>query len=176
MSIISLFRIDQTVLDGHTRSFNPAFSLAQKILRDGLGMELVEARAKGTGFGVSTAAKKGGKKGKDSESENEDGTVKAKKFFPSKTYVLRSNLDPRIVAQAANVVEGETFEEDDATPPEATSAKNKAWAQDDGVLLNWKKSDQLQHLGILQVILSLILVSGRALADSLFHFLSSVVS
>lgn len=154
-----------TVLEGNTRSFNAALAEAQEILRDGLGMELVEARTKGTGFGVSTIRTKSKKKTNADEEESDDAAPTKAKFVPSKTYVLRSTLDPKMIAAAADVV-GSVMWEEAETPPEATSAKNKTWAMDDGVLINWKKSDQLQHLGILQVILSLILVSGRALADS----------
>ena len=153
-------------MEGNTRSFNGVLAEAQEILRDGLGMELVEARTKGTGFGVSTIRTKSKKKTKAGEEEESDDAPPTKaKFVPSKTYVLRSTLDPKMIAAAADVV-GSVMWEEAETPPEATSAKNKTWAMDDGVLINWKKSDQLQHLGILQVILSLILVSGRALADS----------
>lgn len=123
-----------------------------------LGMELVELRAKDTGFGVEHKKKAGNAKKKtkkkqrrdsddsdSDESSSEDESANQWTFQPGKQYILRSAFDQKTIAKAANVAEW---------PDEPQAA-----------LINVKGGDQLAHTGILYIILSLILVSGRELPD-----------
>lgn len=132
--------------------------MAQAHARTSLGMELVELRAKDTGFGVESSKKKKKKQNKkkqpresddsedsdDSEQNNQDSVIKWE-FVPGKQYILRSTFDKKVIAKAANVEE---------------------WPDDSHTaVVDVKGSDQLSHIGILYIILALILVSGREIPD-----------
>lgn len=136
-------------------------TLAQTRALQSLGMELVELRAKDTGFGVEhekkAADQKKKKKSKrqrrdsdesDSEQESENQEAPEWSYVPGKQYILRSAFDQDTIARAANPEEW---------PEESNSA-----------VINVRHGDQLSHIGILYIILSLILVSGRELPDGKF--------
>jgi hypothetical protein len=95
----------------------------------------------------------------------------------SKTYILRSTLDPVLIDRAAQT-EGDILEEeagDQATlfPSQVYSGDEGDESDDDaerppkyyGSLISWSKADQIGSVGILYVILALVLVSGRAISD-----------
>jgi len=95
----------------------------------------------------------------------------------SKTYILRSSLDPILIERAAQTEEDILEEEsrahaisypslnqadDDSDDSEAEAERPPKYY---GSLISWTKSDQLGSIGILYVILALILVNGRAISD-----------
>ena len=87
----------------------------------------------------------------------------------TKTYILRSKLDPRLIQMAA------TPDDDILRIEQADLRGDEQHAVDDdeaeiseptGAIIAWERGDQLQSVGLLYVILSLILVHGRTIADS----------
>lgn len=80
----------------------------------------------------------------------------------SKSYILRSTLDPIILDYAA-LTDQEVYEQEIEDLPEGA---DDAALVTYGSIISWSDSDQLGSLGILYVILALILVSGRVIADS----------
>jgi melanoma-associated antigen len=84
----------------------------------------------------------------------------------SKTYILRSILDPIIIEYAA--LTDETIlelESNEAPEDEDESSQLRNF----GSIISWSGSDQLGSIGILYVILALILVNGRSMAESECH-------
>ncbi|KAF8183694.1 MAGE family-domain-containing protein [Pholiota molesta] len=160
--------INKKVL-GNTRAFNTVFEMAQAKLRDTFGMELVELPSRA---GLD-------KDGDDEPNETQIATTIKKKAnaLGSKTYILRSTLDPVLIDRAAQT-EGDILEEeagDQATlfPSQVYSGDEGDESDDDaerppkyyGSLISWSKADQIGSVGILYVILALVLVSGRAISD-----------
>lgn len=95
----------------------------------------------------------------------------------SKTYIVRSTLDPILIEHAAQTEE-EILEEENADQaillPSQSQSDDEGDASDDdgerpakyyGSLISWSKADQIGSLGILYVILSLVLASGRVMSD-----------
>lgn len=81
----------------------------------------------------------------------------------SKSYILRSILDPTILDYAA-LTDQELYEREiEDLPDGADDAALVTY----GSIISWSDSDQLGSLGILYVVLALILVSGRVIADSM---------
>jgi len=80
----------------------------------------------------------------------------------SKSYILRSMLDPIILDYAA-LTDQEIYEQEIEDLPEGA---DDAALVTYGSIISWSDSDQLGSLGILYVVLALILVSGRIIADS----------
>lgn len=84
----------------------------------------------------------------------------------SKTYILRSTLDPILVEHAA--LTNETLLELEF----GENTANEADDDDDemlktyGSIISWSAADQLSLLGILYVVLALILIHGRQMPDS----------
>ena len=89
----------------------------------------------------------------------------------SKTYILRNILDSELVKLATTpdnaLLTAEIAEVQDAT----------ARSRINGTLLSWKSQEEIHLLGILQLILSLILVSGRSMTDGRYHlhFISCIL-
>lgn len=98
----------------------------------------------------------------------------------SKTYILRSSLDPILIEHAAQT-EAKIFEEEtgDQSVFFPSLFNDEAdYLEDDeeedgervpkyyGSLISWTKGDQLGAVGVLYVILALVLVNGRIMADS----------
>lgn len=153
-----------TVFEDGTRQFAEVLDLAQQYAKSSLGMELIEIRAKDTGFGVHHAKKpkraKSSKKKKkkkraansdESEDSDEESDEESEAEDPDhafrggKQYILRSGFSEDVMKAACN------FED---------------WKEEeDSAMFDLKNGDQLAHLGILQVILALILVNGRSLQD-----------
>lgn len=147
-------------MGANTRQFKEAVSLAHSHALASLGMELVELRDKGTGYGVdhnkssgpqSKGKKKKKRRNSDSDSSSEEEQQQQGKggdkweYIPGKQYILRSVFDPKVIAKAADV---------DSWPEERDTA-----------LVNVAGSEQLHHTGLLYVILALVLVSGRSIGD-----------
>ena len=98
----------------------------------------------------------------------------------SKTYILRSSLDPILIEHAAQTEEG-IFEEESGDQsvlfPSLFNADEADYFEDDdeddservpkyyGSLISWTKGDQLGAVGVLYVILALVLVNGRIMTD-----------
>ncbi|KAF9552820.1 MAGE-domain-containing protein [Agrocybe pediades] len=162
--------INKKALGTSSRAFNHILELAQQKLRNTFGMELVEL--------PSRAALENGA---DEEGSKETATGMKKKASAvgSKTYILRSCLDPALVERAALADEDTLAEEqgDLATHYPAVDFEDEDLVIDDspeaeripqnyGTLLSWTRGDQLGSLGILYTILALILVHGRAAPDA----------
>ena len=85
-----------------------------------------------------------------------------------KTYILRSTLDPQLIKLAAVPDEDllRLEEEEFAVNPERNAEDEYPVPEPTGALIAWERGDQLQSVGLLYVVLSLILVHGRSMADS----------
>ncbi|KAK0236547.1 MAGE-domain-containing protein [Armillaria nabsnona] len=152
--------ISKKVLGSNTRAFNQVLQLAQTTLQKTFGMELVELRSRA-------------ELGKDGVGGDEDleearkavGVKKKAAAAGSKSYILRSILNPTIIEEAAQVSEKilgeEASEEDDNDDDD-----DERGARSYGSLISWSHTDQIGSLGILHIILALILVSGRVLSDA----------
>ncbi|KAK0497975.1 MAGE-domain-containing protein [Armillaria luteobubalina] len=153
--------ISKKVLGSNTRAFNQVLQLAQTTLQKTFGMELVELRSRA-------------ELGKDSIGGDDDleearkavGVKKKAAAAGSKSYILRSVLNPTIIEEAAQVsekiLEQEALEEDDNDDDD----DDERGARSYGSLISWSHTDQIGSLGILYIILALILVSGRVLSDA----------
>jgi hypothetical protein len=86
----------------------------------------------------------------------------------SKTYILRSTLDPKII-QYATLTDEQILEKEMAVEDEGDSDEEYDSGRSLGSIINWSKSDQLGSIGILYVILALILVNGRVINNSQFN-------
>jgi hypothetical protein len=172
-----------TVLGANKRSFNEVLANAQDILKKTFGMELVELKSR-------AAEEEDGEKRKnanDEELEEARNATGIKKrgacfcsftfisFIPitavtgSKTYILRSVLDPIIIEHAALTDEAILAEE--ATEFHADDDEDEEpGVRSYGSIIAWSSGDQLAPLGILHVILALILVSGRVMSDGNLSF------
>jgi hypothetical protein len=82
----------------------------------------------------------------------------------SKTYILRSILDPVIIDRAA-VSDEMILVEESADIPSDGDDGDDFGTRTYGTIIAWTSSDQLGALGILHVILSVILVSGKVMSD-----------
>ena len=95
----------------------------------------------------------------------------------TKTYILRSVLDPQLI-QLATVPDAEILEieqEDAAADEQHVKDDDGNTSAATGAILAWQSGDSLGTVGLLYVILSLILVNGRALADSMSNCLPSYI-
>lgn len=154
------------------------------------GLELVALRAKGDGLGSKAIGAARGK-GIDDDSDDDvpatvGGVSKTKKAPTTKQYILRSVLNEEWLAKAADP----SLAEDDGAGESTANARRRpleladeregaglgktmeveedvltAWRADDKALFDWKRSDQVQHTGILFIVLGLILVNQRRCAD-----------
>lgn len=104
----------------------------------------------------------------------------------SKTYILRSCLDPILIERAAqtdvDILEEEAGDQS-VLFPSLFNSDDEGDVEDDedddaervpkyyGSLISWTKGDQLGAIGVLYVILALVLVNGRVMTDSEWHFL-----
>ncbi|KAI0696984.1 MAGE-domain-containing protein [Cerioporus squamosus] len=152
--------ISKKVLGTGTRSFAPVLQAANNILQQTFGMELVELHSMPTEKDMSE---------KDKELINKTGVKKKATSSGTKSYILRSTLDPALIELAcspdADIRELEQKENRD---------ENQEFAEDDnpigtrstGSIFAWQNADQLPSIGILYVILALILVEGRVISDS----------
>ncbi|KAG6812817.1 hypothetical protein H0H92_000275 [Tricholoma furcatifolium] len=145
------------VLGQNTRAFNIVFSLAQEILKKAFGMELVELQTR-AGLEADGATQE--------EDRNATGVKKKATVVGSKTYILRSVLDPLIIEHAA-LTDEKILEQEAADAPSDDDDDDESYTPKYyGSLVSWTSNDQLGALGILYTILALILVSGRVITEA----------
>ncbi|CAL1701870.1 unnamed protein product [Somion occarium] len=151
--------ITKKVLGSKSRVFPEVYSRAQDILRKTFGMELVELQSRS--------------EGDDDPNQKEKNAMGLKKKATSsgtKTYILRSMLDPALIERACapnsailNVEQTEgkvgTYNDDD-------DDDNRVGTRSTGSIFAWHHADELGSVGILYVILALVLVNGRAISDN----------
>ena len=87
----------------------------------------------------------------------------------SKTYILRSTLDP-VLVECASQTNKRILEAEAADAPDGVDGAEPGM-RTYGSLIAWNNADQLSALGILHVILALILVSGKVISHSAFPVL-----
>ncbi|KAA1473317.1 MAGE-domain-containing protein [Dentipellis sp. KUC8613] len=169
--------ISKKVLGTKRGAFNHVFSTAQGILRDTFAMELVElpTRAAAQDLAAGKEAEKEKEKNKKGTQANGDanghaekqsvtGLKKKKAAAPgSKTYILRSTLDPVIIEHAA-LTDESILEEEAADAPDDDS-DDETGTRTYGSILAWNSSDELGAIGILYVVLAIILVNGKVLSE-----------
>jgi hypothetical protein len=85
----------------------------------------------------------------------------------SKTFILRTTLDPVIVEFAA-LTEENILEEESTDDPDDFDPDNPSGTRSYGSIIAWSRSDQLGLIGLLYVILALILVSGKVMSEGSF--------
>ncbi|KAF9466735.1 MAGE family-domain-containing protein [Collybia nuda] len=154
--------ITKKVLGPNTRAFNHVYDIAQDILRKTFGMELVELQSRaGLDKDASNA-----NEDELNEARNATGVRKKAAAAGSKTYILRSVLDPIIIEHAA-LTDEQIYEEEHADAPseDEDDPEDGTPVRSYGSIISWSTSDQLGPTAILYTILSLILVSGRAMTD-----------
>ncbi|KAI6165164.1 MAGE-domain-containing protein [Pisolithus thermaeus] len=146
--------INKKVLGSNTRQFKAVLEKAQKLLHKTFGMELVELQSRNYREEDLIDG--------NEEARNATGVKKRAVAAGSKTYILRSVLDPTIIEQAA-ITDERLFEEqmNDAPDEEADEELPRRY----GSIISWSTCDQLASLGILYVILALILVNGKTMSD-----------
>ncbi|KAG2044095.1 MAGE family-domain-containing protein, partial [Suillus americanus] len=154
--------INKKVLGSNSRLFNPVLERAQKLLRKTFAMELVELQSRNYREQDNIVA------GDDlQEARNATGVKKKSKLQPSaaagsKTYILRSVLDPIIIEEAACTDE-RLYEEQIADCQE--DGDDDDMPRSYGCIISWSTTDQVGALGVLHVILAIILASGRSMTD-----------
>ncbi|KAJ7704158.1 MAGE family-domain-containing protein [Mycena metata] len=153
--------ISKKVLGSNVRSFPRVLAMAQEILKNTLGMELVELRSRAE-LDKETAAP--GKEDDLEEARKATGVKKKSAAAGSKTYILRSTLNARVIAEAA-VTREEILEEEAADAPSDDEDDDFAGSTGYGSIISWSSADHVGAIGILYVVLALILVSGRVMGD-----------
>ena len=83
----------------------------------------------------------------------------------SKTYILRSTLDSKIIESAA-ATDASILAQESADAPDGDD-DDEVGTNPYGSIIAWNSSDQLGALGILHVVLAIILVNGRVISDSM---------
>ncbi|KAL7278017.1 hypothetical protein ACG7TL_007977 [Trametes sanguinea] len=152
--------ISKKVLGSHPRSFNAVYAAANDILKRTFGMELVELHSSSPDNEINE---------KDAEMLKTAGLKKKAASTGTKSYILRSTLDPALIEKAC-APDAEIRELEQAENPD----ENEEFAEDDnpvgtrstGSIFAWHHADQLAPVGILYVILALILVEGRSINDN----------
>ena len=164
------------VLGNTPRAFKDVLERAQGILRTTFGMELVELQpraeldkedsskdnADGDRRKATGVKKKGERDLRYPATHCHDKFNLLVTAGGSKSYILRSTLDAIILDYAA-LTDQEIYEQEIEDLPEGA---DDAALVTYGSIISWSDSDQLGSLGILYVVLALILVSGRVIADS----------
>ncbi|KAJ3806172.1 MAGE-domain-containing protein [Lentinula aff. lateritia] len=165
-----------------SRSFNRVFERAQSILNHTFGMELVELQSRAA---MDKAAAAADPSALNEESEEDDGAPPAtqgkrrgkatglKKKAPptgSKTYILRSILHSTLISLAALPDEEILIAELDDASDELDDSTSLSPPTCTGTLLSFSSPtlpalENVGALGIQNVILSLILTSGRLMSD-----------
>ncbi|OBZ73370.1 Melanoma-associated antigen G1 [Grifola frondosa] len=152
--------ISKKVLGSSSRSFNVVFAHAQETLRKTFGMELVELQTRNADKDINE---------KDAEMLKNTGLKKKATPSGTKTYILRSVLDPIIIERAcapnAEILAAEQADrigDDDYADDDDSGVGTHST----GSIFAWHRSDQLASVGVLYVILALILVDGRVVSDN----------
>jgi len=149
--------ISKKVLGNSPRAFKDVLERAQGILRTTFGMELIELQSR-----AELEKDDASKENADVDRRKATGVKKKAAASGSKSYILRSILDPIILDYAA-LTDQEIYEQEIEDLPEGA---DDAALVTYGSIISWTDSDQLGSLGILYVVLALILVSGRVIADN----------
>lgn len=89
----------------------------------------------------------------------------------SKTYILRSVLHPLIIEHAA-LTDEKILEEEAVDAPDDDDDDDGVGFRTYGSIISWNQADQLGSIGILYIVLTLILVSGRVITESKSFFSS----
>ncbi|KAE9397916.1 hypothetical protein BT96DRAFT_822681 [Gymnopus androsaceus JB14] len=179
-----------------SRSFNRVFERAQNILSRTFGFELVELQSRAAMDKATAAADPSVVNDEDEDDDDAPAATQGKgkgkkkatgkkKAAPtgSKTYIIRSILHPTIISLASlpdeEVLDAELNdipEDDDDAPQNARSQSTSSSVSPScaGTLLSFSSPalpalENPAALGILHVILSLILVSGRLMNDREFR-------
>ncbi|KAJ7621120.1 MAGE family-domain-containing protein [Roridomyces roridus] len=155
--------ISKKALGSNTRTFMRVFAAAQEILRDTLGMELVELRSRAE---LDKEQTNTNANNDDLENARKATGVKQKSAAAgSKTYILRSVLHDQLIAQAA--LTDETILEEEAADAPSDDDDDEFGFRNApaGSIISWTNADQIGPLGVLYVVLALILVSGRVIGD-----------
>lgn len=151
---------------------------AQTILRRTFGMELVELRRSVASDEVDKDAKNTDavgmkKKGALWSLYHDFILLPLSKAAPStKTWILRSALDPRLVSIATTPDDDIKAVEQEHTVDASDGGEDydDSFLRSDniGAILAWQSADHLSAIGILYVVLALVLVHGRNISDSTF--------
>ncbi|KAG1782191.1 MAGE-domain-containing protein [Suillus placidus] len=150
--------INKKVLASNSRSFNSVFERAQKLLKKTFAMELVELQSRNYREQDHVVA------GDDlQEARNATGIKKKTAAAGSKTYILRSVLDPVIIEEAARM--DERLYEEQIADSQEDGDDDDDMPRSYGCIISWSTTDQLGALGVLHAILAFILVSGRSMTD-----------
>ncbi|KAG1893601.1 MAGE-domain-containing protein [Suillus fuscotomentosus] len=155
--------INKKVLASNSRSFNSVFERAQKLLKKTFAMELVELQSRNYREQDNVVA------GDDlQEARNAIGVKKKSMLQPSaaagsKTYILRSVLDPVIIEAAART--DERLYEEQIADSQENGDDDDDMPRSYGCIISWSTTDQVGALGVLHVILAIILASGRSMTD-----------
>ncbi|GAA99773.1 uncharacterized protein L969DRAFT_99549 [Mixia osmundae IAM 14324] len=158
--------IVKKIMPESSRNFRFVLEAAQEYLKKTFAMELVELRQRGRGAAIleEEAAMEAAPTRKAVASSQAKGKYKA--VTTSKSYVLRDLLPADILRESAAPA-------DEPLAERVATSTLTGWFNDDGALVQWKRSDQRALVGLLHVILSLILVNGRVLASGrLFGYLA----
>ncbi|KZT64689.1 MAGE-domain-containing protein [Daedalea quercina L-15889] len=167
--------ISKKVLGSSSRQFSLVFARAQEILRKAFGVEMVELQSRAALAldadepEPTQVANGDGKKGKKSA-----GVGKRAAGGGAKMYILRSLLDPDLIA-LANAPDRELRRLESTRPNIANEDladlydiededESAAWST--GSILAWDRSDEVANVGLLHLILSFILVEGRVVRDN----------
>jgi len=172
--------ISKKVLGSSSRQFGLVLNRAQEILRKTFGIEMGELQSRAalaqeadepepTQAANGVNGTESGKKGKKSA-----GGGKRAPAGGAKTYILRSVLDPAIIAQA-NAPDRELrrlestratiTNEDLADLYDVEDEDDDASVRVTGSVLAWERSDEVASIGMLYIVLSLILVDSRIVRD-----------
>ncbi|KAH9014476.1 MAGE-domain-containing protein [Lactarius hengduanensis] len=161
--------ISKKVMGSQRSAFKAVFYEAQSILRNTFGMELVELPTRAATHDATAGQDRGQDKAGTQNGENAGerqkvtGLKKKAVSQGSKTYILRSTLDPALIERAA-LTNKRIFEVEAADAPDDV-ADAEPGTRTYGSLIAWNSADQLAALGILYVILALVLVSGKVISD-----------
>ncbi|CAE6494661.1 unnamed protein product [Rhizoctonia solani] len=164
-------QINKVVFPNGGRAFNTVLLGANHNLRKVFGLELVELMTR------AEREKVGAGGGNDEDEEGRTGRKKNKAGASSKTYILRSALDPALVA-LANKLDPDLNTAGDLDL-ERLSSKNKTVNPDEEEtvaaasragtsILGWDVGGEGEGdwYNVMCIILGLILVNGRSVADN----------
>ncbi|SPO36036.1 uncharacterized protein PSFLO_01507 [Pseudozyma flocculosa] len=165
--------VSKKILNGRqgAAAFPVIFNKAQRILRSTFGYTLVELRPAGsenqqlqkqnetvTQTADPESSSRGRAADKSKQSQREDA---AKASSTTKSWALRSVLPLQLIGRLS------ARNDDLARALHAGGEDSAVTADETGTALDWKKADlQLGSIGLLYVILSLILLNGRAISQA----------
>ncbi|WVQ93061.1 hypothetical protein IAU59_000125 [Kwoniella sp. CBS 9459] len=191
--------ITKHVIPKHTRSFNIVFARAQRLLRETMGCELHEVRAKTKGNTSATQVNGGENangsaaaagqiqrnKGKgraraanndedDDEEDGEDGDGEGDEAIPS-TQRAKSTGTKAYILRSILTPELLAAMSNPAALPLGAEAEDAADGEEDsGALIRWEKGDgtssgHIALLGIRTIILAVVMTLGRVTSDDQLH-------